>query len=59
MSRADAGDRPIRVRDVTGTAYAMWRCVSCGEMGRLTRRLPLACPGCGDPREHLVYWAED
>ncbi|MDF9746312.1 DUF7130 family rubredoxin-like protein [Natrinema salsiterrestre] len=37
----------------------MWRCRSCGEMGRFEEELPEACPGCAAPREELYYWEED
>lgn len=47
------------IRDITGTAYLMWRCWDCGEMGKLEASLPDACPNCGAPRESLYYWAED
>jgi rubrerythrin len=51
---------PVRgIVDVTGTRYAMWRCGSCGEMGRLRRTLPATCPGCDGGTESLFYWAED
>jgi len=46
-------------RDVVGTAYVMWRCWECGEMGRIEGDLPAACPSCGAAREELYYWAED
>jgi hypothetical protein len=46
-------------RDVFGTAYVMWRCWECGEMGQLETELPANCPACGAPREELYYWAED
>lgn len=49
----------IRIRDVTGTAYGLWRCGDCGEIGRLGGQLPAACPDCGAPRETLGYVAED
>jgi len=48
-----------RVRDVAGTAYGMWRCSLCGEMGRLQHPFPPICPGCGAHREDLFYWPED
>ncbi len=51
--------KPIRVRDVSGTPYAMWRCSACGEMGRLQHSLPTSCPSCGAIREELFYWPED
>lgn len=47
------------IRDITGTAYVMWRCWECGEMGRIEAELPDQCPGCGGPKEELYYWAED
>ncbi|MFC6615702.1 hypothetical protein ACFQAS_12215 [Halopenitus salinus] len=46
-------------RDVFGTAYVMWRCWDCGEMGEIADDLPAECPSCGAPREDLYYWAED
>jgi rubrerythrin len=49
----------VRIRDITGTAYGLWRCGSCGETGRLRQSLPASCPGCGGPREALEYVAED
>jgi len=55
--RAD-GDA-VRIRDVTGTAYGLWRCSVCGEIGRLRRALPAACPGCDAPREALGYVPDD
>ncbi|MFC6973687.1 hypothetical protein ACFQL1_01745 [Halomicroarcula sp. GCM10025709] len=55
----ESGGHPIRYRDITGTAYGMWRCSVCGELGRLHAALPRACPDCGSPREALYYWAED
>jgi rubrerythrin len=54
-----SGRDPVRVRDITGTSYGMWRCANCGEMGRLAQLLPAVCPDCGAPREELYYWAED
>jgi len=48
-----------RIRDVSGTMYGMWRCSSCGEMGRLQHPFPAICPGCGALREELFYWPED
>ncbi|RAW45458.1 hypothetical protein DQW50_08940 [Halorubrum sp. 48-1-W] len=61
MSTPDrAGDDGTRrIVDVTGTRYAMWRCGSCGEMGRLRGPLPSTCPGCDADTESLFYWAED
>lgn len=47
------------IRDITGTAYVMWRCWECGEMGKIEESLPEHCPNCGAPREELYYWAED
>lgn len=60
---ADRGERTTapmtRIRDITGTAYVMWRCWECGEMGRIEGNLPDHCPSCQTPRENLYYWAED
>jgi hypothetical protein len=50
---------PIRIRDVSGTTYAMWRCAACGEMGRLQHSFPTGCLSCGASREELFYWPED
>lgn len=47
------------IRDITGTAYVMWRCWECGEMGKIEESLPEHCPNCGAAREELYYWAED
>ena len=47
------------VRDITGTAYLMWRCWNCGEMGEIEDNLPNRCPNCNAPKEDLYYWAED
>ena len=56
-TRRDPGT--VRLRDITGTAYGLWRCSVCGETGRLQQTLPAACPGCDAPREALGYVAED
>jgi rubrerythrin len=42
-----------------GEAELMWRCMECGEMGRIEDGLPEACPNCDEPRESLMYWTED
>lgn len=42
-----------------GEGHLMWRCMSCGEMGEIDKGLPDQCPGCGGPREDLMYWKED
>uniref|UniRef100_UPI00300EA125 DUF7130 family rubredoxin-like protein n=1 Tax=Halalkalicoccus salilacus TaxID=3117459 RepID=UPI00300EA125 len=42
-----------------GEAELMWRCMECGEMGRIEDGLPDECPNCGDSREALMYWTED
>ena len=42
-----------------GEAELMWRCIECGEMGRIEDDLPDNCPNCGEPREALMYWTED
>jgi len=43
-----------------GEAELMWRCMECGEMGELDDDdIPEQCPGCGAPREELMYWTED
>ena len=42
-----------------GEATLMWRCMTCGEMGRLKNELPENCPNCGVEREELMYWIED
>lgn len=57
-SRPHAGSA-VRIRDITGTSYGLWRCGRCGETGRLRQSFPAACPGCGAPREALGYVAED
>ncbi|WP_142985544.1 DUF7130 family rubredoxin-like protein [Halorubrum cibi] len=59
MISSDRSDAGRRIVDVTGTRYAMWRCASCGEMGRLRRALPATCPGCDGETESLFYLAED
>lgn len=41
-----------------GSAELMWRCWSCGEVGRIAE-LPEECPACGAPKEDLYYWTED
>lgn len=58
---ADSDERaPVtEIRDITGTAYLMWRCWECGEMGELENDLPDRCPNCGAQKEELYYWAED
>lgn len=58
-SPSNASEPITHIRDITGTAYVMWRCWECGEMGRIEEQLPSACPSCGAPREDLYYWAED
>jgi rubrerythrin len=42
-----------------GEAELMWRCMECGEMGRIEDGLPDECPNCREPRESLMYWTED
>lgn len=42
-----------------GEANLMWRCMECGEMGRIEDGLPEECPNCGESREALMYWTED
>jgi rubrerythrin len=42
-----------------GEAELMWRCMECGEMGRIEDGLPDECPNCGESREALMYWTED
>ncbi|WP_122089831.1 DUF7130 family rubredoxin-like protein [Halalkalicoccus subterraneus] len=42
-----------------GEAELMWRCMECGEMGRIDEGLPEECPNCGESRESLMYWTED
>ncbi|MEY7849173.1 hypothetical protein AB7C87_08240 [Natrarchaeobius sp. A-rgal3] len=42
-----------------GEAHLMWRCLECGEMGKLDRELPDSCPSCETGRESLYYWTED
>ncbi|ELZ14394.1 hypothetical protein NP511_04235 [Natrinema thermotolerans] len=46
-------------REPERRGYTMWRCGSCGEMGRFEDELPEACPDCLAPREELFYWEED
>ncbi|WP_339104434.1 rubredoxin-like domain-containing protein [Haloterrigena salinisoli] len=46
-------------REPESRGSAMWRCRTCGEMGRLEDDLPETCPGCVAPREELYYWVED
>lgn len=59
MSLGSRDEPPIRVRNINGTAASMWRCFTCGEMGRLSETVPDACPSCRAPREELYYWIED
>ena len=42
-----------------GEAELMWRCMECGEMGRIEDGLPDTCPSCGESKESLMYWTED
>lgn len=42
-----------------GEAELMWRCMECGEMGRIDDGLPDECPNCGESKEALMYWTED
>ena len=42
-----------------GEAELMWRCMECGETGRIEDGLPETCPNCGESRESLMYWTED
>ena len=42
-----------------GEANLMWRCMECGEMGRIDEGLPEECPNCGESKEALMYWTED
>lgn len=42
-----------------GKAHLVWRCMECGEMGEIDGGLPKTCPGCGEPKEALMYWTED
>ncbi|WP_435182053.1 DUF7130 family rubredoxin-like protein [Halorussus sp. AFM4] len=51
------GDAP----DTLGQSYTMWRCVECGEMGKLEdeETLPESCPECSVSKEALLYWEED
>lgn len=41
-----------------GEAELMWRCGTCGEVGRIDS-MPDSCPGCGAGKEELYYWLED
>lgn len=41
-----------------GEAELMWRCIECGEMGKIDS-LPDTCPNCGTRKENLYYWTED
>ena len=42
-----------------GEAELMWRCMECGEMGKIENDLPEECPNCGTEKENLMYWTED
>lgn len=42
-----------------GEAHLMWRCMNCGEMGRIDDGLPETCPNCGLGKEELMWWTED
>jgi len=41
-----------------GEATLMWRCWSCGEMGKI-EDIPDRCTNCGAPKEDIYYWTED
>jgi rubrerythrin len=49
----------VRSSSAFGEAELMWRCTTCGEMGRISGGLPDACPNCGSAKEDLMYWTED
>jgi len=42
-----------------GEAHLMWRCLSCGEMGKLSGGMPERCSDCGTGKEDLMWWTED
>lgn len=42
-----------------GEAHLMWRCIECGEMGKLNSDMPEECPNCSASKEQLYYWTED
>lgn len=42
-----------------GEAHLMWRCMECGEMGKIGDGLPERCPNCGTKKEDLMWWTED
>lgn len=41
-----------------GEGELVWRCGSCGEVGRI-QEMPDGCPSCTAPKEELYYWTED
>ncbi len=45
--------------DLERRGATMWKCGSCGEMGKLADELPDSCPACGAQREELYYSEED
>ena len=42
-----------------GEAHLMWRCMNCGEMGKIDDGLPEQCPNCGTEKEDIMWWTED
>jgi hypothetical protein len=42
---------------VVGETDLLWRCSSCGEIGKLDE-MPDGCPSCGAPKTDLYYWSE-
>lgn len=41
-----------------GEGELVWRCGSCGEVGRIDE-MPDGCPSCDAPKTELYYWTED
>lgn len=49
----------VRSGHYLGEALLMWRCMTCGEMGRIVAGLPDSCPDCGGSKEDIMWWTED
>ncbi|MFW5978379.1 MAG: DUF7130 family rubredoxin-like protein [Halohasta sp.] len=54
----DAGDIQRAAVGELGEAYLRWRCLECGEMGKI-EQLCDRCPNTRGEKESLYYWTEN